>query len=122
MLRKAFQAIVGCLVVLCLGIDLASAQPATAPAAQLGPVDQTTPKGALKMLSRATQAGETATLKQLFHATNPQQQKIADSMIDRAEVFDLEPFGGLQGGGQPENDAQREGETHRTHRCSFNHK
>jgi hypothetical protein len=88
MLRKAIQAVVGCVVLLCLGIGFASAQPATAPAAQaLDPVDQTTPKGALKMLSRATQSGETATLKQLFHATNPQQQKIADSMIDRADVF-----------------------------------
>src|SRR5438046_1329496 len=88
MLRKAMQAIVGCVVVLSLGIGFASAQPPTAPAGQARePVDQTTPKGALKMLSRATQAGETATLKQLFHATTPAQQKIADSMIDRAEVF-----------------------------------
>jgi len=88
MLRKLMQAIVGCVVLLCLGVGLVAAQPAAAPATQpLEPVDQTTPKGALKMLSRATQAGETGTLKGLFHATTPQQQKIVDSMIDRAEVF-----------------------------------
>ena len=39
-------------------------------------------------------------------------------LIDRAEVFDLEPFSGLQCGGQRENNAQRQTESHR---CSFNH-
>lgn len=94
MLRNVIKVISTPLVLLCLstGVTPANAQmpaaPATAPASQpAAAADSSTPKGTLTLLSRATQSGDSSTVKDLFHSTTPQQQKMVDLMLERTEVF-----------------------------------
>lgn len=86
------------LVAACIGIGASAAMaqmapmapmaPATAPASQpAAAADPTTPKGTLTMLSRATQSGDSASVRELFHASNPQQEKMIDLMLERTSAF-----------------------------------
>jgi hypothetical protein len=49
--------------------------------------DPTTPKGSLTMLSRAAQSGDSSGVRDLFYSTTPDQKKIADTLLDRTEVY-----------------------------------
>ena len=57
---------------------------ATAPTS--APVDQTTPKGALKMLARALEAGDRKQVLELLHADSPGERKIAEATAGLAEA------------------------------------
>jgi hypothetical protein len=89
MLRSLYQNTIAVVVVICLsGTCLLAQAPATAPATMpTTPADATTPQGTLTLLSRATQTGDSASVRDLFHSTNDQQKKMADLMLQRAEVF-----------------------------------
>lgn len=54
----------------------AATQPATSPATL--PADASTPKGALRQLFLATDAGDQARIRSLLHATTPQEEKTAE--------------------------------------------
>jgi len=58
----------------------ASTTPTTAP------VDQSTPKGALKMLARALEAGDRKVLLELLYADSPSERKIAEATAGLAEA------------------------------------
>ena len=58
----------------------------TASAPTSAPVDQTTPKGALKLLARALEAGDRKTLLDLLHADSPSERKIAEATAGLAEA------------------------------------
>ena len=58
--------------------------PATAPAT--APVDSSTPKGALKMLTEALEAGDRAALLDLLSADSPAEQRIAEATAGLAEA------------------------------------
>jgi hypothetical protein len=59
-------------------------RPATAPTS--APVDPSTPKGALKTLTRALEAGDRKTLLEMFAAESPAEQKIAEATAALAEA------------------------------------
>jgi hypothetical protein len=61
----------------------AATRPATAPVTT-APVDPTTPKGALKSLAQALDAGDRSAVLNLLSASSPQEQKIADATADLA--------------------------------------
>lgn len=93
-----FKSSIASLAAACIGIGasaamaqmapLAPAAPSTAPASQpAAAADSTTPKGTLTMLSRATQSGDSASVRDLFHASNPQQEKMIELMLERTSVF-----------------------------------
>jgi len=70
----------------------APAAPATMPAAGAAtqpavPADSTTPKGTLTLLSRATESGDTSAVRGLLNVTNPTEQKLADVLMQRTEVY-----------------------------------
>jgi hypothetical protein len=50
------------------------------------PVDQSTPKGALKMLARALESGDRTILLELLHADTPNERKIAEVTAGLAEA------------------------------------
>jgi len=50
------------------------------------PVDQSTPKGALKVLAKALEAGDRNTLLDLLHADSPSERKIAEATAALAEA------------------------------------
>ena len=71
----------------------APAKPTTARAAAVAatsptsaPVDQSTPKGALKVLARALEAGDRKTLLELLDAGSPSERKIAEATAGLAEA------------------------------------
>jgi hypothetical protein len=70
----------------------APAKPATARAAAAAtsptsaPVDQSTPKGALKMLARALETGDRKVLLELLDAGSPSERKIAEATAGLAEA------------------------------------
>ena len=66
----------------------APATPATQPASapSTAPVDATTPKGALKMLTRALESGDRAALLDLLSADSPAEQRIAEATAVLAEA------------------------------------
>src|SRR5688500_8993651 len=57
---------------------------ATAPTSV--PVDQTTPKGALKFLARALEAGDRKMLLDVLDAASPNERKIAEATAELAEA------------------------------------
>lgn len=76
------------LVALCgllLMIGTSRAQPTTAPTTQMA-ADPTTPKGTLTLLARATASGDSASVRSLLHVTTPQEEKLADILMDRNDV------------------------------------
>lgn len=68
---------------LALLLTLAAA-PATAPTS--APFDQSTPKGTLKVLSRALDAGDRKTILQILSAASDSDRKLADATADLAEA------------------------------------
>ena len=60
--------------------------PATAPAVDI-PTDQSTPKSALRVLADAMAAGDTKAILGVFYAANPQEQKMAQAMVDVAASY-----------------------------------
>src|SRR5262245_55350905 len=83
MLRR----ITAVLIVVLSSSPMILAQATTKPTTQEIPADPSTPKGTLTMLSRATESGDSSNVKDLFHATNPQEQKLAGVLIERTEVY-----------------------------------
>ena len=61
-------------------------RPATATTPTSAPVDPSTPKGALKTLTRALEAGDRKTLLEMFAADSPAEQKIAEATAGLAEA------------------------------------
>src|SRR5262245_419159 len=51
------------------------------------PVDQTTPKGALKLFSKALDAGDRKSILQLLAADSDQDRKVATATADLAEAM-----------------------------------
>lgn len=51
------------------------------------PADQTSPRGALKLLAGAMESGDVAAVKGLLQADNPTEQKMADSMAEMAAAI-----------------------------------
>ena len=68
------------MLILLIGLAAASSAPTTAPA------DPSTPKGALKALAQALDAGDRKAVLDLLSATNPADQKLADATADVAEA------------------------------------
>lgn len=68
----------------------ASAKPTTRSAAATAPtsapVDQSTPRGALKLLARALEAGDRTVLLDLLHADSPGERKVAEATAGLAEA------------------------------------
>jgi hypothetical protein len=62
-------------------------EPAQVPQEQAGEVaiDQSTPRGALKVLTRAMERGDADMMRQVLHADEPIEQRVADGMIAMAE-------------------------------------
>jgi hypothetical protein len=60
--------------------------PATAPAVNI-PTDQSTPKSALRVLADAMAAGDAKAILGVFYAANPQEQKMAQAMVDVATSY-----------------------------------
>jgi hypothetical protein len=48
--------------------------------------DPTTPKGMLVMLARATQAGDSAAIRNLFHYDSPLEQKLVEAIAEHVEA------------------------------------
>ncbi|MEA2711620.1 MAG: hypothetical protein QOF78_4221 [Phycisphaerales bacterium] len=71
-------------------VQAAAAPPATTRRAATGPtsapIDPSTPKGALKTLAKALEAGDRKMLLDLLHADSPNEQKIADATAALAEA------------------------------------
>src|SRR5437773_8968015 len=68
------------ILILLLGLAPATTAPTTAPA------DPSTPKGALKALAQALDAGDRKALLDLLCAQSPADQKIADATANLAEA------------------------------------
>jgi hypothetical protein len=99
MWRKVFMMGLG---VMCLAQPAPAATPAAAPAPAptsakapttrhataptSAPVDQTTPKGALKFLARALEAGDRKMLLDVLDAASPNERKIAEATAGLAEA------------------------------------
>jgi len=64
--------------------DTKRASGATAPTS--APIDQTTPKGTLKLLARALEAGDRKMLLEVFDAGSPTERKIAEATAGLAEA------------------------------------
>lgn len=62
----------------------ATAQPATAPAVVVVPADQTTPRGALKVLTQAMEDGDVAKANAIFLVEKDEHRAWADSMLELA--------------------------------------
>ena len=60
--------------------------PTTSPAVNI-PTDQSTPRSALRVLADAMAAGDPKAILGVFHATNPQEQKMAQAMVDVAASY-----------------------------------
>lgn len=59
----------------------------TAPATtQAVPVDQTTPRGALKVLASAMEAGDKEKILGVFHTTSPLEERMASAMAEMASA------------------------------------
>src|SRR5947207_4892218 len=56
---------------------------ASAPATTSSPIlaDQTTPRGAMRVLSEAMDAGDGAKMRTVLHATSPDEQKMVDALV-----------------------------------------
>jgi len=50
------------------------------------PIDQTTPRGTLKLLARALEAGDRKMLLEVFDTSSPTDQKLADATAELAEA------------------------------------
>ena len=61
--------------------------PATAPVATLPAADQTTPKGTLRMLFAATDAGDGPTIRSLLYTSSPLEEKMADTMANMSSAM-----------------------------------
>ncbi len=62
--------------------------PTSAPASQEVVVaDSSTPKGTLKLLSQATESGDTAQVRDLMVADTPQEQKLAEVLMERTAIY-----------------------------------
>ncbi len=59
-----------------------TATPATLPVA-----DQSTPKGALRMLFTATDTGDAAVIRSVLHSTNPLEEKMATTMAEMSSAM-----------------------------------
>ena len=68
------------------GAPPAATTPATSPASNI-PTDQSTPRSALRVLADAMAAGDPKAILGVFHATNPQEQKMAQAMVDVAASY-----------------------------------
>ena len=62
--------------------------PQTAPTTQSAvPIDLSTPRGTLKVLTRAMESGDAAIIRSVFHAEGPLEQQMADAMSQMAEAI-----------------------------------
>lgn len=68
------------------GAQTPTTAPATSPASNI-PTDQSTPRSALRVLADAMAAGDAQAILGVFHATNPQEQKMAQAMVDVAVAY-----------------------------------
>jgi hypothetical protein len=68
------------------GAAPATTGPATAPASSI-PTDHSTPRSALRVLADAMAAGDAKAILGVFYASNPQEQKMAQAMVDVATSY-----------------------------------
>ena len=64
----------------------AASAPATAPAVNI-PTDQSTPRSALRVLADAMAVGDAKAILGVFYASSPQEQKMAQAMVDVAAAY-----------------------------------
>jgi hypothetical protein len=64
-----------------------STTPTSAPAAPVIPINTTSPRGTMKVLSQAMEAGDSAAIKKVMHASNPAEEKMVDAMSGQAEAI-----------------------------------
>jgi hypothetical protein len=62
-------------------------KPTTAAAAAAIPKDQSTPKGALRVLADSMEAGDAQRIRGVLHASNAAEQKMAEGMVDLATAL-----------------------------------
>ncbi len=64
-----------------------STTPTSAPAAPIVPINTASPRGTMKVLSQAMEAGDAAGIKKVMHAVNPAEEKMVDAMSAQAEAI-----------------------------------
>lgn len=64
-----------------------STTPTSAPAAPVVPINTTSPRGTMKVLSQAMEAGDAAAIKKVMHAANPAEEKMVAAMSAQAEAI-----------------------------------
>jgi hypothetical protein len=79
--------------------------PATAPTSRPDiPADPSTPQGTLKLLSQATESGDTSKVRDLMAATSPQEQKLTEVLMERTAVYARFRQSAVKAFGQPAAD------------------
>src|SRR5262245_22775087 len=84
---------------------LASAQTAPATTQSAIPADQSTPRGALRVLGVALDAGDAATIRAVFQISNPEEQKMVDALVRYREA--VAKFGKAAAQAFGENEAKK---------------
>jgi hypothetical protein len=65
----------------------AASAPTSAPAAPVIPVNTQSPRGTMKVLSQAMEAGDPAAIKKVMHAKTPVEEKMVAAMASQAEAI-----------------------------------
>ena len=86
MFRSLLRSLTACTVTLVtLSGALAKPAPTTAPATTQSSIatDQTTPRGAFKVLTVAMNKGDAASIKSVFAPSTPTETKMVDAVVDQ---------------------------------------
>jgi len=73
------------LITLILASRVLADPPSTTPAPI--PEDQSTPRGALRVLAAGMDAGEGSKIRAVFRIANPQEQKLVDALVEYHEAY-----------------------------------
>jgi hypothetical protein len=65
----------------------AASAPTSAPAAPVVPINTQSPRGTMKVLSQAMEAGDPAAIKKVMHAKTPEEEKMVAAMSAQAEAI-----------------------------------
>src|SRR5438552_7547491 len=73
------------LLSVCLASRALADPPTTAPASI--PEDQSTPRGALRVLAAGMDGGDGAKIRAVFRVSNPQERQLVDALVAYHEAF-----------------------------------